>query len=162
METAPEVEAELKKLTRDYDVLRERYGALLQQLESAKLSERVGQTDQVDFAILDPPAALASPVAPPRLLLLIGVLFAGLGAGAAAAWALSKLNPVYDSLSALRGATGLPVLGAISLTWLDRRRARRKTELLRVAVAGAVLIVLFIGVVAARDAGSRLLAGLAG
>jgi len=162
METAPEVEAELKKLTRDYDVLRDRYGELLQQLESAKLSERVGQTDQVDFSILDPPAALASPVAPPRLPLLLGVLVAGLGAGAAAAWAMSKLNPVFDSLSALRSATGLPVLGAVSVTWLDRRRARRRTEALRVAVAGAVLVALFVGVVVARDAGSRLLTGITG
>ena len=70
METMPEVEAELSQLTRDYDVLQERYAAMLQQFETAKLSEQVGETDQVDFSILDPPAALAAPVAPKRLLLL--------------------------------------------------------------------------------------------
>ena len=81
VETMPEVEAELAQLTRDYDVLRARYGELLQQFETAKLSDAVGQKDQVEFSVLDPPAALAQPVSPPRLLLLIGVLVLGLGAG---------------------------------------------------------------------------------
>jgi polysaccharide chain length determinant protein (PEP-CTERM system associated) len=162
METMPEVEAELAQLNRDYDVLRERYGLLLQQLESAKLSENVGQTEQVEFSIIEPPTALASPVAPPRLLLLIGVLVMGLGAGGAAAFALSKLNPIFDSLSTLEAATGLPVLGAVSVTWLDRRKARRRTEMLRVAAVGAALLVVFVVVLAARDAGSHYLTGLMG
>jgi polysaccharide chain length determinant protein (PEP-CTERM system associated) len=162
MSTMPEVEAELSQLTRDYDVLKARYGELLEQLETAKLSESVGETDQVDFAIVNPPAALSNPVAPPRLLLLIGAFFAGLGAGAAVAFALSKLNPVFDSLTALRNLTGLPVLGAVSATWLDRRKQRRRLEVIRVAAVGAVLVVVFVGVVLARDAGTRLLAGITG
>jgi len=162
MSTMPEVEAELSQLTRDYDVLKARYGELLEQLETAKLSESVGETDQVDFAISDPPAALSDPVAPPRLLLLIGAFFAGLGAGAAVAFALSKLNPVFDSLTVLRNLTGLPVLGAVSATWLERRKQRRRLEVIRVAAVGAVLVVVFVGVVLARDAGTRLLAGVTG
>jgi polysaccharide chain length determinant protein (PEP-CTERM system associated) len=162
MSTMPEVEAELAQLNRDYDVVKTRYAELLEQLETAKLSESVGETDQVDFSIIDPPTALASPVAPPRLLLLIGTLFVGLGAGAAGAFALSKLNPVFDSLTSLRNLTGLPVLGAVSVTWLDRRKHRRRLEVLRVAAVGAALIVVFLGVVVARNAGTRLLAGLTG
>ena len=158
----PEVEAELAQLTRDYDVLRARYGELLQQFETAKLSDAVGQKDEVEFSVLDPPAALAQPVSPPRLLLLIGVLVLGLGAGAATAFAMSKLNPVFDSLTTLRAVTGLPVLGAVSATWLDRRLVRRRVEMLRVAVAGAALLVVFVGVVLARDVGSRFLTHLAG
>jgi polysaccharide chain length determinant protein (PEP-CTERM system associated) len=160
METMPEVEAELAQLTRDYDVLRDRYAALLQQLETAKLSESVGETDKVEFAIIDPPTSLPAPVAPPRLLLLLGVLVAGLGAGAGVAFLLSKLNPVFDSLTGLEALTGLPVLGAVSVTWLNRRKARRRSELLRVASAGAALLVVFVVVLIARDAGSRFLTGL--
>jgi polysaccharide chain length determinant protein (PEP-CTERM system associated) len=160
MATMPEVEAELSQLTRDYDVLKERYAALLQQLETAKLSEKVGETEQVDFSILDPPGALSAPVAPKRLLLLIGSLLAGLGAGAAVAFVLSRLNPVFDSLAAMQDVTGLPVLGAVSATWLDRRKQRRRTEVLRVAAVGAALLILFVGVLAAREIGSRLITGL--
>lgn len=162
MATMPEVEAELAQLTRDYDVLKERYAALLQQLETAKLSESVGKTDQIDFSIVDPPTALAAPVSPPRLLLLIGVLVMGLGAGGAAAFALSKLNPVFDSLTMLQNVTGLPVLGAVSVTWLDRRKARRRTEVVQVVAVGAALFVVFVAVVVARDVGSHFLHGLTG
>ena len=160
METMPEVEAELAQLTRDYDVLRERYAALLQQFETAKLSESVGETDKVEFAILDPPTSLPAPVAPARFLLILGILAAGLGAGGAVAYFLSKVNPVFDSLTSLEAMTGLPVLGAVSVTWLDRRKARRRSELLRVASAGAALLVVFVVVLIARDAGSRFLTGL--
>jgi polysaccharide chain length determinant protein (PEP-CTERM system associated) len=162
METMPEVEAELAQLTRDYDVLKERYTAMLQQFEAAKLSDAVGETDTVDFSILDPPTALASPVAPQRVMLLIGVLALGLGAGGAAAFAMSRLNPVFDSLTVLEAATGLPVLGAVGVTWLDRRRERRRVEMMRVAFAGAALLIVFVGVMLARDVGSRVLSGLAG
>jgi polysaccharide chain length determinant protein (PEP-CTERM system associated) len=162
METMPEVEAELAQLTRDYDVLRDRYAALLQQFETAKLSESVGETDNIKFAILDPPSAMSAPVAPPRLMLLVGVLVLGLGAGVAAAYALSKINPMFDSLTSLQALTGLPVLGAVSATWLDRRRARRRTEFMRVAAACAALLLAFVVILAARDAGSHFLTGLVG
>ena len=162
METMPEVEAELAQLTRDYDVLRERYAALLQQLETAKLSDAVGQTDAVDFSILNPPTALPAPVAPPRLLLLIGVLALGLGAGGAVAFLMSRLNPVFDSLTSLESVTGLPVLGAVSATWLDRHRLQRRLELTRVAMAGAALVALFVVVLGARNVGSRFLHNLVG
>jgi polysaccharide chain length determinant protein (PEP-CTERM system associated) len=162
VETMPEVEAELAQLTRDYDVLRARYAELLQQFETAKLSDAVGQKEQVEFSVLNPPAALAQPVSPPRLLLLIGVLALGLGAGGATAFAMSKLHPVFDSLEALQAVTGLAVLGAVSATWLDRRMVRRRVEMLRVATACAALLIVFVGVVLARDVGSRFMINLAG
>ena len=162
VETMPEVEAELAQLTRDYEVLRTRYGEMLQQFETAKLSDAVGQRDQVEFSVLDPPAALAQPVAPPRLLLLLGVLALGLGAGGAAAVVMSRMNPVFDSLTTLRDATGLPVLGAISATWLDQRAARRRADVLRVALGGAALLVVFVVVVVARDVGSQFVTNLRG
>jgi polysaccharide chain length determinant protein (PEP-CTERM system associated) len=162
METMPEVEAELAQLTRDYDVLRDRYAALLEQLETAKLSDAVGESDAVDFSIVNPPTALAAPVAPARLLLLLGVLALGLGAGGAVAFLMSRLNPVFDSLTTLEAVTGLPVLGAVSATWLERHRQQRRTEVVRVAAAAAALLIVFVGVLAARDAGSRMLHGLIG
>lgn len=162
IETMPEVEAELAQLTRDYDVLRTRYAELLGQLETAKLSDAVGQSDQVEFSVIDPPAASGQPVAPKRLLLLIGVLVLGLGAGAATAVALAKLNPVFDSVATLRAVTGLPVLGAISATWLDRRLVRRRMEMLRMAAASTALLVVFVGAILARGVGSHFFTSLTG
>lgn len=162
VETMPEVEAELAQLTRDYEVLRTRYGEMLQQFETAKLSDAVGQREEVEFSVLDPPAALAQPVAPARLLLLLGILALGVGAGGAVAVAMSKLNPVFDSLTTLRDVTGLPVIGAISATWLDQRVARRRVDLLRMAAGGVALLLVFVAVVAARDVGSQYLNRLVG
>ncbi len=68
----------------------------------------------------------------------------------------------FDSLDTLRAVTGLPVLGAVSATWLDRRLLRKRSEVLRVSVAGAALMVVFVAVVLARDVGSRFLTHLAG
>jgi hypothetical protein len=73
---------------------------------------------------------------------------------------LSKLNPVFDSLTKLRGVTGLPVLGAVSATWLDQRAARRRADVLQVALGGAALVVVFVVVVVARDVGSQFLTSL--
>jgi hypothetical protein len=87
-------------------------------------------------------------------------LVLGLGVGGAAAVVLSRMNPVFDSLTTLRDATGLPVLGAISATWLDQRAARRRAHALQVAWSGAALLVVFVAVVVARDVGSQFLTSL--
>lgn len=162
METMPEVEAELLQLNRDYDVLRDRYEAMVKQLETAKLSDAVGQTDTVEFSILEPPSALSAPVAPPRTLLLFAIFVAGLGAGTLVAFGMSRLNPVFDTPSALRDATGLPVLGSVTVTWLGRRKERRRAEVARVAIAGTALVIVFGLVFFARNAGSRIIHGLLG
>jgi len=86
----------------------------------------------------------------------------GVGAGSAAAVVMSRMNPVFDSLATLRDATGLPVLGAISATWLDQRAARRRADVLRVALGGATLLVVFVVVVVARDVGSQFVTNLRG
>jgi hypothetical protein len=75
---------------------------------------------------------------------------------------MSRINPVFDSLSSLEAITGLPVLGAVSATWLDRHRQQRRKELIRVAAAGAALVAVFIVVLAARDVGAHALHGLVG
>ncbi len=139
----PEVEAELARLNRDYEVTRQKYLELVERRETASLTEQADRTGTVKFEIIEPPAAPLDPVAPNRPLLLAGVLFAGLAVGGALAWGLSLLRPVFHSVSALTALTGLPVLAAISRTWEERHRQLRRTELLRVAAAMALLLVVF-------------------
>ncbi len=149
----PEVEAQLANLTRDYDVVRAQYQALLKSLETERLTREASETDQVDFNVIDPPSSLASPVAPPRPLLLLGVLFAGLAAGGAVAFLLSQLRPVFPNSRLLREVTGLPVLGTVSLTWTDRYAASRRMAMAGfglgclglVAVFSAVFLVEVVG-----------------
>jgi cytochrome bd-type quinol oxidase subunit 2 len=94
------------------------------------------------------------------MLLLVGVFMLGLGAGGAVAFLMSQANPVFDSLTSLEAITGLPVLGTVSATWLDRHRQQRRKELTHVAASGAALVVIFVAALIARDVGSQFIHGL--
>jgi uncharacterized membrane protein len=71
------------------------------------------------------------------------VLLAGLLAGFGFAFVLNQTKPVFDNVRSLTDITGLPVLGAVSRTWRQRHRAERKLEVVRLAVAGCALLVVF-------------------
>ena len=109
-----EVEAEGKRLNRDYEVIESRHQELLRRWEALQSKKRLDQvTDQVQFDVLEPPFAPLEPVAPNRPLLVIGVLILALGLGGVTAFALNQLRPVYFTRRELRD-TGLPVLGSVS------------------------------------------------
>ena len=79
----PEVAAEAIRISRDYEVLKTKYDELLQDREEMRLRGQV-QTERssLQFQVVDPPAVPRNPAAPNRPILLLGVLFAGLAAGA--------------------------------------------------------------------------------
>jgi len=142
----PEVEAQLARLNRDYDVVNAQYQALLRSLETERLTREAAESDQVEFRVIDPPAAAAQPVAPNRPRMLALVLLAGLGGGGGLAFLLSQLRPVFANPRALGDVTGLPVLGAVSLNWRERHKLRRRMELLSFALGCAALVCVFVGV----------------
>jgi polysaccharide chain length determinant protein (PEP-CTERM system associated) len=160
VDTMPEVEAEYAHLNRDYDVTRAQYSALVDRLERARLSEQADETGIVRFEVIDPPTASYFPVAPKRPLLLGVVLLLGLGGGGALAYLLHWLRPVFNNVRLLNEITGLPVLGSISMTWLDKYKAERRMHKLAFAGAAAMLVVIFAGVFLFRNAGTQLLRGL--
>jgi polysaccharide chain length determinant protein (PEP-CTERM system associated) len=136
---APEVEAQLTKLTRDYDVTRAQYNALLVRLDQARLGQQAMATGIVKFQIISPPSASYEPVAPQRGRLIIASLVAALAAGLGAAYALYLLRPVFVSTRQLGAVTGLQVLGAVGMAWVDRFRAQRRlSNLLFIASTGAL------------------------
>ena len=162
VDTAPEVEAEFTRLNRDYDVMRERYAAFVDRAERAKIGDQAEETDAVRFEVLDPPAAKLEPVAPNRPLLLAGGLLLGLAAGGALAFIIHQLRPVFTSSRVLGDVTGLPVLGVVSETWLDKHRMRRRAELIRYSVAAGSLLVVFVCILQFRDAALRVASSLFG
>jgi len=162
VDTAPEVEAEFARLNRDYDATRQRHLELLDRAERAKLGDQAEETGAVRFEIVEPPAATFQPVAPNRPLLLVGVLFVGLGVGAALAFVLHQLRPVFTSARTLHEITGLPVLGVVSKTWLDRQRLQRRRELFRYSAAAAGLVAALGFLLKFSDAGVRMANALFG
>lgn len=157
VDTVPEVEAEYSRLTRDYDVTKAQYNALLERLERAKLSGEAEATGVVKFNVIDPPSVGFSPIFPNRPLLIIGVLFFGLAAGAGVAYLLHMIKPVFASKRALADATGVPVLGAVTRTWLDKYSHTMRMGLMRYSVLTAALIVVFVVVLSMHRTGSVML-----
>jgi len=115
VDTMPQVEAEFARLNRDYTVNKAEYTALLQRLQQAKLGEQADQQGSVRFEVIDPPTASFRPVSPKRTVLLLGALVAAVGAGAAVAYLLSMLRPVFHSARQLAEITGATVYGAVSI-----------------------------------------------
>ena len=136
----PAAAAEYQRITRDYDVMKEQYDKLLHDREELKIRGSVDtQQNAVKFQVIDPPTTPRSPVAPNRPLLLFFVLFMGLGAGSAAAFAVGQLRSTFATTGRLEKALGLPVLGAISQTLTDAGRVlRRRRMKLFYAASGAL------------------------
>lgn len=140
--TAPEVEARYSRLNRDYTVTKARYEALVEQLGRARLGEQAAQTGVIRFDIVDPARAGFDPVFPKRPLLAIAALMGAIAAGGAVTFLLNLLRPVFGSVRSLHEMTRLPVLGVVSLTWLERhdRELRRSFVQLGIALAGMVML----------------------
>jgi polysaccharide chain length determinant protein (PEP-CTERM system associated) len=161
LDTAPEVEAEFARLNRDYDVIKGRYTELVARLERAQISDDAEQTGVVRFEVIDPPAVRLQPVAPERPRLLTMVLVGGLLAGIGVALLLHLMKPVFTSTRSLTEVTGVPVLGAVALTWVERYHTLRRGEVLRLTGAAAALVAVFAVVLAFQDTGARVIQSLA-
>jgi polysaccharide chain length determinant protein (PEP-CTERM system associated) len=123
----PQIEAELARLNRDYEVIRSTYQTMVARREKAALSEDVDATRSAQFRIIDPPRASPRPVFPNRLALAPLVLLLAIAAGVLATFVTVQILPTIDHPRALRMLTERPLLGSVSMvrdaTML--RRARR-------------------------------------
>lgn len=151
VDTAPEVEAEFAKLDRDYDVTNAQYKALVERLERARLSEQAEETGVVKFEVVDPPTAAFMPVSPNRKFLIAVILVAGLGLGGGLAYLLHQLKPVFSTSRQLNSVTGLPVLGVVSMTWLEKHQARARRSMFVYAAAALLLPMCAIAVLLAQS-----------
>ncbi len=147
--TIPQVEANLAQLNRDYEVNRAQHQALLQRLDSARLSDQANQSkEHVRFRIIEPPVLPLTPTAPNRLLFNTAVLLLAIFGGLALGVALDQLNPVFSRRGQLAKETGFKVLGAISLIKFDAQPGLLRQQPVLVGGAVALLLVGFLVAVA--------------
>jgi polysaccharide chain length determinant protein (PEP-CTERM system associated) len=148
LDTLPQVEAELTRLNRDYDINRENYQELLQRLESARMSEQADEAgDNLKFRIVEPPKIPIHPVGPKRLMLSAMILLVGLGIGGGIAFLLSMLKPVYFDMRTLRAELEFPVLGQVTRIMTDEVRKKRRLEISGFVSVVVLLFLLFVGIV---------------
>ena len=143
----PELESQLGQLTRDYQVNKDNYEKLIARREAAKLSgELTTTTEMMSFKIIDPPTMPQRPIGPNRALYFSAVLAIGLLSGAVTALGLAEMRPTFLSPAELRTATGLRVLGTISMNWTDEEKRRHWRDRLGFGAGGACLLLGYGGV----------------
>jgi polysaccharide chain length determinant protein (PEP-CTERM system associated) len=138
----PQVEADLKQLSRDYEINKKNYEELLARRQRAILSgDMESATGGLDFRIIDPPRVPSRPSDPNRPLLASLVLLGGLASGMLFALVLSQVRQTFHDRRSVRDITGLPLLGSVSMIWTpgQKRVAGRA-----VAAFGATLIGLLV------------------
>jgi len=155
VDVLPEVEAELARLTRDYDVKKTQYETLLERLQVAELSESAEENQDVKFRVFDPPQLPNDPVQPNRPLLIAAVLLVGLAAAGGLAFVLNRLNPVFSDVVTLRNVTSLPLLGTVQILSLPDYRRRRLVQVAGVLFAMAGLALVFGIMYSNHEAGSQ-------
>ena len=147
---APEVEAQLAQLNRDYLINKENYEKLVGRREAAKLSGDLSSaTDMLTFRVIDPPTVPSTPSGPNRHRLFSFVFAAALAAGLGVALLMSQLRPTFMSQASLRDVTGIPILGSISMNWTNEQKVIRTKRMYAFSAAVIVLFGAYGGVMAA-------------
>ena len=141
IDTAPQVEAQYAQLTRDYEETRAEYRALVDRLNHVKLSDQAAAV-AAPFKVIQPPTGSDTPVSPDRPRLILVVLLGGLVAGLGVAYFLHEIGPVFVSARQLREVTQLPMLGVVSMTWMERYEGQERRAMWAYSVATGVLILV--------------------
>lgn len=150
---APEIEAELAQLNRDYEINKKNFETLVARREQAQISSDLDAAGVAEFRVIDPPRVSQRPVMPNRVTLMPMLFLAALGAGIAASFGVSRLWPTFVDVPSLREVTGLPVLGAVSMTEdKQTRKAARRESIgffsalgsLVLAIGAATAVLLFL------------------
>lgn len=162
VDTIPEVEAQLSRLNRDYEVTKRRYEDLLSRLESARLSGQAEvSSGDVKFQVIEPPAKPLQPSGPNRLLFLTAVLTAALLAGAAIAFLFHQANPVFVSVSDLRKSfPDMQIFGAVGKVRTAKEISIRRAEIIAFASGLVLLLVTYGGSIGFRATGVRIVQGI--
>jgi polysaccharide chain length determinant protein (PEP-CTERM system associated) len=157
VDVIPQVEAELNRLNRDYDVVKARYGQMLQRWEDLQTGKRVKTgTDQVQFRIVNPPFAPIDPAGPPRTLYILLATIGALGAGLAVAFLLNILRPVFHQSRDLVDY-GVPILGSITMNDTGDVQDRGRFATMLLVGGGVALMVSTVLVIAFARTASEFL-----
>ncbi len=125
-ETLPKIDTEWTQLNRDYDIQKRQYENLVSRRETAAMTGKLEDAGVAEFRIIDPPRVTPTPVAPNRILLLLGLIVGSLGAGLATAFAVSQVQPTFHDGRVLREIAGRPLLGMVSMIASPEFRTRRR------------------------------------
>lgn len=118
----PSTEQEMGRLTRDIKVNTDLYASLLQSAQQLRLvrASQVGSAQLIDAAVTP-----ASPVKPPRLLIIAASAVLGLILGALAAIVRGMLSSCLNDQNALAQVAASPLMGVVPYSTNQARDVRR-------------------------------------
>ena len=147
LKVSPEIEAQSVALDRDYALNRKSYEDLLSRRQSAELTGELDEaTGLAEFRVIDPPRVSDKPVSPNRLLLMLGVLAAALGAGVGAAFVIHEIRPIFSTGRQLADKLKVPLLGVVGLVPSpENLRAIRVSRMRFYALAVAFITLYLLG-----------------
>jgi polysaccharide chain length determinant protein (PEP-CTERM system associated) len=136
----PEIEQEFVQLNRDYGIHRSNYESLVARRESAAMAGEMESSAAAEFRLIDPPRVTPKPVGPNRVRLFTLALLGALAAGVGASVLASQINRRFFDAHSLRSATGLPVLGTVSLIPDERMRRKERRGIIGFIAATVALL----------------------
>lgn len=152
LSTIPEVEAELTRLNRDYDITRQTYNELVSRRASAQLSREAEQTaNETQFNIIEPPIIPLTPVSPDRFRLITAVLFLGIVGGVGCAVMFEQFRPTFYTIKQFEDGMSLPVLGSVSMSWVREDLRKRQLGMITYVTVSIALIGLYVLVMLNKD-----------
>lgn len=140
---APQVEAELAQLNRDYDVIRKNYDQMVGRRESALLGAKLDESAQLaEFRVVEPPRVSPNPVRPARWHLALAAIVLSFAGGIGVAAMVEGMRPTFDEARALREFSGRPIVGTVSLRLSPAAARQRRASSLAFTAAVATLLLL--------------------
>ena len=151
----PEIEAEFAGLNREYEANKKNFQELLARRESVRLSQDASTQPGIQaFRVVDPPRVPEAPFPSPTLLATI-VLLAGLASGIVVAFLIAHVRPTFPDARTLSEATGLTVLGTVSVVSTPMVRSAARRRLYAWVGAHVGLVLAYAGVIALLRMGLR-------
>ena len=145
--TMPEIEAELARLTRDYNITKETYDSLIKRRSSSEISREAEISSQESlYQVLDHPTLPSSPSSPNRKILSILVFLISIAGGLFLAWLLEQFNPKIYREQQIEDELELTVYGNIPMYWSDTEIASRRVEAIFFSVFIVSILAAFISV----------------
>jgi len=121
--TAPEVKADLTRLTREYNVMLTQYEQLIKRRDNADLAKDLGSDiSRIEYRIIDPPTVPVRPDGPARKSFMAMILLVGFGCGIVFAVGRQLLSNSFLTVDQLKSVFDLPVLGGVAQAELPEQR----------------------------------------
>ena len=144
LDLAPEIEAQLVRLGRDYEIINQQYAALVERRESIDLSQKAGLSAGIGlFTIVEPPVLPTVPESPNKVLLNFLVLGFSIAVACAPFVIAELLNPKVRSLQSLSVKFGFPILGSVSAIRVEGTNVLLSSKLLIRCLALFLLLCAF-------------------